>query len=91
MVSQFWEEFGLSAFLTSLGIRKFKGLAASTLLFIALLFGVMDARSISDLADKVRADPVLIELCAADVVERKQLYRFLGKLTPCKHGCSIRL
>ena len=81
LISQFWQEFGLSAFLTSLGIRKFKGLAASTLLFIALLFGVMDAHSISDLTDKVRADPVLIELCAADMVERKQLYRFLGKLT----------
>ena len=81
LVSQFWEEFGLAAFLSGLGIRKFKGLAASTLLFIALLFGVMDAHSISNLAEKVRADPVLIELCAGDVVERKQLYRFLGKLT----------
>ena len=29
----------------------------------------------------MRADPVLIELSAADVVERKQLYCFLGKLT----------
>lgn len=85
LVSQFWEEFGLSAFLTGLGIRKFKGLAASTLLFIALLFGVMNAHSISDLTDKVRADPVLIELCAADMIERKQLYRFLGKLTKAQY------
>jgi hypothetical protein len=51
------------------------------LLFIALLFGVMNAHSVSDLAGKVRADAVLIELCAANLVERKQLYRFLGKLT----------
>lgn len=81
LVGRFWEEFGLAAFLTGLGIRKFKGLAASTLLFIALLFGVMNAHSVSDLTDKVRADPVLIELCAANLVERKQLYRFLGRLT----------
>lgn len=76
-----WEEFGLSALLTGVGVRKFKGLAASTLLFIALVFGVMNARSVSDPVDSVRADPVLIELCTADMVERKRLYRFLGKLT----------
>jgi hypothetical protein len=81
LVRRFWEYFGLTEALEGLGIRKFKGLAASTLLLIALLFGVLGAQSVSDLTDKARADQILIECCAADLVERKQLYRFLGKMT----------
>lgn len=81
LVRRFWEHFGLTQVLEGLGIRKFKGLAASTLLLIALLFAVLGAQSISDLTEKARADQILIECCAADVLERKQLYRFLGKMT----------
>ena len=81
LVRRFWEYFGLTEVLEGLGIRKFKGLAASTLLLIALLFAVLGAQSISDLTEKARADQILIECCAADVLERKQLYRFLGKMT----------
>ena len=55
----------------ALGIRKFKGLAASTLLLMALLFGVLGAQSVSDLTDKARVDQILIECCAADLMERK--------------------
>lgn len=81
LVRHFWEHLGLTAALEELGVRKFKGLAASTLLMIALLFGVLGARSVSDLTDKARDDPVLVECCAVELLERKQLYRFLGKMT----------
>jgi hypothetical protein len=81
LVRQFWEHLGLTEALEKLGIRKFKGLAVSTLLLVALLFGVLGARSVSDLADKASADPVLLECCAVELLERKQLYRLLGKLT----------
>lgn len=81
LVRQFWEYFGMTEALEQLGIRKFKGLAASTLLMVALLFGVLGAQSVSDLADKARGDQVLLECCAVDLLERKQLYRLLGKMT----------
>ena len=35
----------------------------------------------SDLAAKAQADPVLLEVCWAQGLERKQLYRFLGQVT----------
>ena len=85
LVRQFWDYLGLSEALEGLGIRKFKGLAASTLLLVVLLFGVLGARSVSDLADKAGHDPVLLECCAADLLERKQLYRLLGKLTKAQY------
>jgi hypothetical protein len=81
LVRQFWEQLGLTAALERLGLRKFKGLAASTLLLVCLLFGVLGAQSVSDLTDKARNDPVLLECCAAELLERKQIYRFLGKMT----------
>jgi chitodextrinase len=68
---------GLAAALDGLGIHKLKGLAVSTLLLVALLFGVLGARSVSDL--------VLLECCAVDLLERKQLYRFLGKMTKAQY------
>jgi len=77
----FWDHFGLSALLSQVGVRKFKGLAASTLLFIALLFGVMNVTSISALAVEAGRDQVLMEACAVEWLERKSLYRFLSKMT----------
>lgn len=75
LVCQFWDYLGLTAALDGLSIHKFKGLAVSTLLLVALLFGVLGARSVSDLADKAGSDLVLLECCAVDLLERKQLYR----------------
>ena len=54
LVRRFWDYFGLTEALEELGVRKFKGLAASTLLLTALLFGVLGAQSVSDLTDKAR-------------------------------------
>jgi len=85
LVRRFWDYLGLTEALEGLGIHKFKGLAASTLLLVALLFGVLGAGSVSDLADKAGHDPVLLECCAVEMLERKQLYRFLGKMTKSQY------
>ncbi len=81
----FWDHFGLSALLSQAGVHKFKGLAASTLLFIALLFGVMNVTSISALAVEAGRDQVLTEACAMEWLERKSLYRFLAKMTEAEY------
>jgi hypothetical protein len=82
VVRQFWEHLHLSRLLHQAGVKKkFKGLPAVTLMIVALTFGVFDANSVSDLAAKAQADPVLLEACWAQGLERKQLYRFLGQVT----------
>jgi len=61
--------------------EKLKGLPIATLMMVALLFGVFNANSISDLTAQAAADPVLLQACWAQGLERKQLYRFLGQVT----------
>lgn len=81
LVQQFWQHLRLGELLHQAGVKqKFKGLAATSLMLVALLFGVCDAHSVSDLTTKVRVDPVVLELCAVQELERKQLYRFLGQI-----------
>src|SRR5512136_2263030 len=82
LVRQFWEHLRLGELLHQTGVKqKFKGLSAVTLMVVALTFGVCNANSVSDLAAKAQADPVLLEACWAQGLERKQLYRFLGQVT----------
>ena len=82
LVRQFWEHLRLGELLHQAGVKKkFKGLSAVTLMVVALTFGVCNANSVSDLAAKAQADPVLLEVCWAQGLERKQLYRFLGQVT----------
>jgi len=82
LVRQFWEHLRLGELLYQAGVKKkFKGLSAVTLMVVALTFGVCNANSVSDLAAKAQADPVLLEACWAQELERKQLYRFLGQVT----------
>jgi len=82
LVRRFWEHLRLGELLHHAGVKKkFKGLPAVTLMVVALTFGVCNANSVSDLAAKAQADPVLLEACWAQGLERKQLYRFLGQVT----------
>ena len=82
LVRRFWEHLRLGELLHNAGVKKkFKGLPAVTLMVVALTFGVCNANSVSDLAAKAQADPVLLEACWAQGLERKQLYRFLGQVT----------
>ena len=82
LVWRFWEHFRLGKLLHQAGVKqKLKGLPAVTLMFVALLFGVCNANSVSDLAVKAGTDTLLLEACWVQGLERKQLYRFLGQVT----------
>jgi hypothetical protein len=64
LVRQFWEHLRLGELLHQAGIKKkFKGLPAVTLMLVALMFGVFNANSVSDLAAQAAVDPVLLEAC----------------------------
>jgi len=81
-VPAFWGHLRLGEWLHQAGIKqKLKGLPAVSLRVIALLFGVFNAHSVSDLAAKAVADAVLLEACWVQGLERKQLYRFLGQVS----------
>ena len=82
LVQAFWEHLRLGEWLHQAGVKKkLTGLPAVSRMVIALMFGVFDAHSVSDLAAKAVADPVLLEACWAPGLERKQLYRFLGQIS----------
>jgi hypothetical protein len=82
LVRAFWEHLRLGELLHRAGVKqKLKGLPAVTLMLVALMFGVFNANSVSDLAAKAQADPVLLEACWVQELERKQLYRFLGQVS----------
>ncbi len=82
LVRCFWEHFHLSALLHKVGVAvKHKGLPMATLMCILLLFGVLNARSVSDLSAKAAHDPLVQEVLAVDDFERKRLYRVLNKVT----------
>jgi|YNPBryBLVA2012_1023415.scaffolds.fasta_scaffold14320_1 hypothetical protein len=81
LVCRFWEHLRLGELLHQAGIKqKLKGLPAVTLMLVALMFGVFNANSVSDLTAKAQIDPVLLEACWVQGLERKQLYRFLGQV-----------
>ena len=81
LVRQFWEHLRLGELLHQAGVKqKFKGLPAVTLMLVALMFGVFNAGSVSDLAAQAAVDPVLLEACWVQGLERKQLYRFLSQV-----------
>ncbi len=82
LVRAFWEHLRLGELLHQAGVKKkVKGLPAVTLMLVALMFGVFNATSVSDLVAKAQADPVLLEACWVQDLERKQLYRFLGQVS----------
>ena len=82
LVHAFWEHLHLGDLLIKVGLQeKLKGLPVATLMMVALMFGVFNANSISDLTAKAAADPVLLQTCWVQGLERKQLYRFLGQVT----------
>jgi len=85
-VCRFWEHLRLGELLHKAGVKqKLKGLPAATLMLVALMFGVCNANSVSDLTAKAQIDPVLLEACWVQGLERKQLYRFLGQVSEASY------
>jgi hypothetical protein len=81
LMQQFWEKMKFDQILESLGQIKWKGLPLSSLFLALLLFGVMDAKSDSDLSSKVKGDPLLGAMCGVELLDRQQLYRLRKRLS----------
>lgn len=80
LMQQFWAKMKFDKVLSGLGQVKFKGLPLSTLFMVVMLFGVMDAKSDSDLSNKVKADPLLGAMYGVEQLDRQQLYRLRKRL-----------
>jgi len=82
LVTQFWNHFRLGELLHKTGVKpKFKGLPVVTLMLVGLMFGVLNAHSLSDLTVQARSDQVLLGACYVQALERKQLYRLLAQIS----------
>jgi len=81
LVTCFWDRFRFSAVLERFGQVKYKGLALATLFLVLLSFGLMNATSDADLCAQVQAEPLFGELCAAEVLDKQQLYRARKRLS----------
>ena len=81
LMERFWHHFQFDKVLRGFKQVKYKGLSLATLFLVLMLFGVMNAESDSDLCDKVRADPLLVEMCGVELLDRQQLYRMRKRLS----------
>jgi hypothetical protein len=89
LLAGFWDRFGFSAVLEGFGQLKHKGLALATLFLILLAFGLVNATSDSDLCAKVRAEPLFGELCAAELLDKQQLYRARKRLSGAEYDAWL--
>ncbi|MCB9137298.1 MAG: transposase [Caldilineaceae bacterium] len=81
LMQNFWEKFGFDQVLLRLGQEKFKGLPLATLILVLMLFGMVNAVSDQDLTNKVKADPLLMEMCGVAALDKQQLYRLRKRLS----------
>ncbi len=77
----FWDKFGFDQVLIRLGQAKFKGLPLASLFLVAMLFGMVNATSDQDLTNKVKTDPLLMEMCGVAALDKQQLYRMRKRLS----------
>jgi hypothetical protein len=81
LMQRFWERFEFDQVLTKLGQEKFKGLPLATLFLVLMLFGMVNAMSDQDLTNKVKVEPLLMEMCGVAVLDKQQLYRLRKRLS----------
>ncbi|MDY7076083.1 MAG: hypothetical protein SXV54_04070 [Chloroflexota bacterium] len=60
--AKFWQRFKLGEHLESIGVCKEKGLALTHIMLIVMLFGLMNATSLSNVVEEVNRDVVLRNL-----------------------------
>lgn len=73
LMQEFWKKMNVEKVLTGLGQVKLKGLPLSTLFLVLMLFGVVDAKSDSDLSSKVKADPLLGAMWGVEALDKQQI------------------
>jgi hypothetical protein len=76
----FWKRFKLSAHLAQVGILK-DGLPLGHILLVVMLFGLLNATSLADVAKQIDEDRVLRAILDIEQLEVKQVYRGLAMLT----------
>lgn len=81
LMRKFWEFFKFDKVLEGFEQIKHKGLPLSSLYFLLMLFGVMNAASDANLFDKVNADPLLVEMLGLELLEKQQFYRTRKRLS----------
>lgn len=90
---QFWKRFKLSEYLTQIGVCK-DGLPLGHILLVVLVFGLLNAGSLSDVVTQVNQDRVLRAILDINHLEVKQVYRGLAMLTVADYqawmACLVR-
>ena len=81
LMQQFWKKFDFDQVLVKFGQVKFKGLPLGSLFLILMLFGMVNATSDQDLSNKVKVDPLLMEMCGVELLDKQQLYRVRKRLS----------
>lgn len=81
LLTRFWEYFHFDEVLERFNVVKYKGLPVATLLVVLMSFGLMNATSDADLCEKVKAEPLLVEMCGVELVDKQQLYRLRKRLS----------
>jgi hypothetical protein len=93
LVVCFWKWLKLDACLEKVGVSK-GGMPLGQILMVVMLFGLLNASSLSDVAKKVNEDEVLRGILGIERLEMKQVYRGLGMLTVEDYqawmGCIVR-
>jgi hypothetical protein len=93
LAAKFWQRFKLGEHLESIGVCKEKGLALTHIMLIVMLFGLMNATSLSNVVEEVNQDVVLRNILGIEQLEVKQLYRGLAMLTVVDYrawmGCFL--
>ena len=94
LAAKFWQRFKLGEHLESIGVCKEKGLALTHIMLVVMLFGLMNATSLSNVVEEVNQDVVLRNILGIEQLEVKQLYRGLAMLTVADYrawmGCFLR-
>ena len=81
LAAKFWQRFKLGEHLENMGVCKEKGLALTHIMLVVMLFGLMNATSLSNIVEEVNQDIVLRNILGIEQLEVKQLYRGLAMLT----------
>jgi len=86
---RFWEQFKLGEALEAIGVVK-EGLPLGHILLLVMLFGLLNASSLAGLVQEVNQDTVLCAILDLEILDEKQVYRGLARLTPADYRAWMR-
>jgi hypothetical protein len=86
---RFWEQFKLGEALEAIGAVK-DGLPLGHILLLVMLFGLLNASSLAGLVQEVNQDTVLGTILDLELLDEKQVYRGLARLTPADYRAWMR-